>query len=319
MKKFKVSGHAFDSPTCLAPMAGIGNVAFRILCRKYGAGLVYSEFVNATAISRENAYALQMMETASEERPVAIQLFGTKIPDIKKATKLLQDKCDHVDFNFGCPAHQITCTGAGAALMKHPMKVKKIVEAMVSMSSKPVTVKMRLGIDERNINIVDVAKKCEEAGAAAVAVHGRTLKQKYMGNADWELIKSVKDVVEIPVIGNGDVVDEESAVAMFEQTGVDAVMLGRAACGNPFIFSRINHYLKTGKKLEQKNTLAIFDEYLTLWKKHEGLRFSNLKMQVSYFTTGLVGGKHLRKKLVGTRSLDELEEVLDGFREEGGK
>jgi tRNA-dihydrouridine synthase B len=315
MRPFKVAGHTFDSPTCLAPMAGIGNVAFRILCRKYGAGLVYSEFVNATAISRENAYALQMMETAKEERPVAIQLFGTKIPDIKKATTLLQDKCDHVDFNFGCPSHQITCTGAGAALMKHPNKVREIVSAMVSVSSKPVTVKMRTGLDDGTVNVVEIAQKCEEAGAAAVAVHGRTLKQKYMGTADWKVIKEVKENVNIPVIGNGDVVDEHSAQRMLEETNVDAVMLGRAACGNPFVFTRINHFLKTGKLLEQKNTLEIFDEYLALWKLHEGLRFSNLKMQVGYFTRGLVGGKNMRKALVGTRSLEELENVLDDFRE----
>jgi len=315
MRTFTIAGHTFDSPTCLAPMAGICNVAFRVLCRKYGAGLVYSEFVNATAISRENDYALKMMHTVPEEQPVSIQLFGTNIADIKKATLLLQDKCDHIDFNFGCPALQVTCTGAGAALMKHPKKVKDIVAAMVSVSNKPITVKMRLGLDDTTMNVVDIAKNVEEAGAAAVAVHGRTLDQKYMGTAQWSMIKKVKEAVNIPVIGNGDVVDEEGALQMFRETHVDAVMVGRAAVGNPFIFSRINHYLQTGKKLEQKNTRDIFDEYLALWETHEGLKFSNLKMQIGYFTRGLSGGKYLRSALVATKNLEEIRSVLNTFKE----
>ncbi len=314
MKPFAIAGRTFDSPLCLAPMAGICNIAFRILCRRYGAGLVYSEFVNATAITRENKYSMQMMKTVPEERPVAIQLFGTRIPDIKKATLLLQDKCDHVDFNFGCPAQQVTCTGAGAALMKHPNKIKAIVEAMASVSENPVTVKMRLGIDKDHINVVKIAQKCEEAGSAAIAIHGRTVDQKYTGNAHWNMIKNVKEAVDIPVIGNGDVTDEKSAVRMFEETGVDAVMLGRAACGNPFIFTRIHHYIHTGKMLKQKDTFKIFDEYLALWKKHEGLKSSNLKMHVGYFTRGLPSAKRMRQALIATKTIEELEEVLDRFR-----
>jgi nifR3 family TIM-barrel protein len=296
-------------------MAGVCNVAFRVMARRYGAGLVYSEFVNATAISRENEYAIKMMRTAEEERPVSIQLFGSEIADIKKATQLLQDKTDIVDFNFGCPAHQVTCTGAGAALLNEPEKVKNIVEAMVSVSEKPVTVKMRLGINEKKITILKLAKAVEAAGAAAVAVHGRTLEQQYSGIANWDMIRQVKETVNIPVIGNGDVINEIKAKEMIEQTGVDAVMVGRAACGNPFIFTRINHYLKTGKILQQKNTIKLFFEYVDLWEKYEGLKFTNLKIQAGYFTKGIQNGGALRIALGKVSSVDEMKETLFNFQE----
>lgn len=315
MIPFKVGKYIFDSPTCLAPMAGVCNVAFRILCRKYGAGLVYSEFVNATAISRENEYAIRMMRTVPEEQPVTIQLFGTNIPDIKKATQLLQDKADIIDFNFGCPAHQVTCTGAGAALLNQPEKVKEIVETMVSVSEKPVTVKMRIGIDEKNITMLQLAKAVEAAGAAAVAVHGRTLVQQYSGKANWDAIRQVKEAVDIPVIGNGDIVHEKKAKEMLEQTGVDAVMVGRAACGNPFLFTKINHYLKTGTFLPQKNTIDLFFEYVDLWERYEGLKFANLKIQASYFTKGISNAGELRIHLGKAKTVEEIKEILTKFQE----
>lgn len=290
-------------------------MAFRILCRKYGAGLVYSEFVNATAISRENEYAIRMMRTVPEEQPVTIQLFGTNIPDIKKATQLLQDKADIIDFNFGCPSHQVTCTGAGAALLNQPEKVKEIVEAMVSVSEKPVTVKMRIGIDEKNITVLQLAKAVEAAGAAAIAVHGRTLVQQYSGKANWDAIRQVKEAVNISVIGNGDIVHEKKAKEMLEQTGVDAVMVGRAACGNPFLFTKINHYLKTGTFLPQKNTIDMFFEYMDLWERYEGLKFANLKIQASYFTKGTPNAGELRIHLGKAKTVEEIKEILTTFQE----
>lgn len=315
MKQFKIGKYTFKSPTCLAPMAGVCNIAFRIMARRYGAGLVYSEFVNATAISRENEYAIRMMRTDEQERPVSIQLFGSEIADIKKATELLQEKTDIIDFNFGCPAHQITCTGAGAALLNQPEKVHNIVSAMVSVSEKPISVKMRIGINEKNITVLKLAKAVEDAGAAAVAVHGRTLQQQYSGNANWDIIRQVKESVNIPVIGNGDVSTEFKAKEMFEKTGVDAVMIGRAACGNPFIFSRINHYLETEKQLPQKDTIDLFFEYVDLWEKYEGLKFANLKIQASYFTKGISNAAPLRIALGKTARIEEMKEVLRTFQE----
>ena len=294
----------------LSPMSGVCNIAYRIQAMRYNCGLVYSEFVNATAIARENERSIQMIETAKEERPVAIQLFGTDIPHIQQSVKLLQEKADIIDFNFGCPSHKITRCGAGAALLNQPEKVEEIIRAMVKVSERPITAKVRTGINEKNITIKKIAQAIENAGADAIAIHGRTLAQGYAGKANWDHIKEIKDTIGIPVIGNGDVTSPEKAKEMFSFTGCDAIMVGRAACGNPFIFKQIDHYLKTGNILEQKNKIELFQEYLKIWKRFEYLTFANLKVQANYFTKGIEGGNNIRKELSKTKTVEDIEKVM---------
>lgn len=298
----------------LSPMSGVCNIAYRMQAMRYDCGLVYSEFVNATAIARENEKSIRRIQTMDEERPVAIQLFGTDISVIQQATRLLQDKADVIDFNFGCPSHKVTSCGAGAAMLNQPEKVEQIIAAMVKVSDKPITAKVRVGITEKQITIKQIAKAVENAGAAAIAIHPRTLDQGYSGNANWQHIADVKKQVDIPVIGNGDVTSPEKAKQMFQQTNCDAIMVGRAACGNPFIFKQIHHYLQTGELLPQKDKLALFSEYLSLWKRFPCLEFSNLKVQANYFTKGMVGGADIRRALSQVKNVEELERVMEKVR-----
>lgn len=294
----------------LSPMSGVCNIAYRIQAMRYDCGLVYSEFVNATALVRESERSIKMIQTADDERPVAIQLFGTDISAIQHATRLLQDKADVVDFNFGCPSHKVTSCGAGAAMLNQPEKVEQIIAAMIKVSDKPITAKVRVGINEKQITIKQIALAVERAGAAAIAIHPRTLDQGYSGNANWLMIKEVKELVDIPVIGNGDVTSPEKAKQMFQQTNCDAIMIGRAACGNPFIFTQIYHYLQTGTLLPQKDKFLLFQEYLSLWKRFPHLEFSNLKVQANYFTKGIVGGPDIRTMLSRVKTVSELEDVM---------
>lgn len=294
----------------LAPMSGVCNIAYRIQAMRYNCGLVYSEFVNATALARENEVSIQKIQTAQEERPVAIQLFGTDIPHIQHAVKLLQEKADIIDFNFGCPSHKVTNCGAGAAMLNQPEKVEAIINAMVNVSEKPITAKVRIGMNEKQITIKQIAQAVENGGGAAIAIHPRTLEQGYSGQANWKHIREVKEHVNIPVIGNGDVTTPEKAKLMFEETNCDAIMLGRAACGNPFIFKQITHYLQTGELLPQKDKFELFIEYLDIWKQFPQLEFSNLKVQANYFTKGIIGGSDIRTQLATVKNITELEDVM---------
>ena len=298
----------------LSPMSGVCNIAYRIQAMRYNCGMAYSEFVNATAIAKENEYSIKMIETSEDERPVAIQLFGTDLPHIQHSVKLLQEKADVIDFNFGCPSHKVTSCGAGAALLNQPEKVEQIIRAMVNVSEKPITAKVRIGLNEKNITIKQIAKAIENAGASAIAVHGRTLEQGYQGRANWNAIKEVKEIVAIPVIGNGDITTPEKAKQIFEETGCDAIMIGRSACGNPFIFQQIQHYLVTGKILEQKNKIELFKEYLDIWKRFD-LEWSNLKVQANYFTKGIEGGTEIRVKLTAAKNLADVERIMDEAQE----
>jgi nifR3 family TIM-barrel protein len=295
----------------LAPMHGITNIAFRILCKRYGACLVSTELLSANAIAKNNKAALKLARTDKEEKPVSIQLFSQNTENIIKAAKMVEEGFDIIDFNLGCPSTKILGQGSGAALLRRKNRIREIVKETSNAISKPFTVKIRAGFN-REINAVEIAKLCEESGACAITIHPRTVEQGYSGKADWKIIKQVKEAVKIPVIGNGDVVDGESAKRMFEETGCDYVMIGRAAMGNPFIFKEIEHYLKTGETIKQGKVEKINDfyEYIRLAQKYEVFSKKDAKLKAQDFTKGISGSKRIRRELNNVSDWEEIERLV---------
>ncbi len=269
----KIGNVELENNVFLAPMAGVTDIVFRIICRELGCGLVYSEMVSAKGILHNNKNTQSMLEVADEERPAVIQLFGSDPDILAQMAKKTEQYADIIDINMGCPAPKIVKNGEGSALMKNPELIGRIVKSVSSAVSKPVTIKIRKGFDDSCINAPEIAEIAEENGAAAIAIHGRTREQYYSGEADWDIIKEAKKRVSIPVIGNGDVDSPQKAKALFEHTGCDAIMIGRASEGNPWIFKRTIHYLKTGELLpeptiEEKLTLAL--RHLDMLVKYKG-------------------------------------------------
>lgn len=289
-------------------MSGVTDVAFRALAKKYGAGLTYTEFTSSASLIRGKISALKRIVIGPSESPVAVQLFGSNIDDVIGAAKIVSNKFDIIDINCGCPSWKVIKSGTGSEMLKYPDKIASFVNKLVSAINNPVTVKIRTGIDEHKINAVEVAKLVEDAGASAIAVHGRTQKQGYSGSADWNIIKSVKDAVNIPVIGNGDVFSPENFKKRLEFSGVDYIMIARGAIGNPFIFQQINSYLKQGV-YEKEDRLKLFFEYFELAKKY-GISFESIKNHAMNFTKTLRGGGVMRQKLVFCKSTDEICSIL---------
>jgi nifR3 family TIM-barrel protein len=297
----------------LAPMHDITNLAFRIMAKKYGAGLVSTELLSANAIARKNNAVLKLALTDEYEKPVVAQLFSQNTDNIAKAGKILEEmKFDIIDFNFGCPSKKIILQGGGGALLKRKNKIAEIVKALSENIRVPLICKIRSGFDKNHINAVEVAKICEKNGASAITIHARTVEQGYSGKADWNIIKEVKKSVKIPVIGNGDVSNGENAKKMLEETGCDYVMIGRAAIGNPFIFKEINEFLKTGKIIKQTPQEKISDyfEYIELAKKYGIFSIKDAKLRAQEFTKGLHGSSKLRERLNRIKSWEQIEEIM---------
>lgn len=298
-------------------MAGVSDPALRLLCKEMGAGLVVTELTNIHAIvakqrqlESEDRKIGDFIEFSQKERPLSVQLFGSELEALKKAAKIVEPFFDMIDYNMGCPAPHITQQMAGGALLQNEDLTRKIFRALVTSVQKPVTLKMRAGV-ENSIVFKNIAKIAQDEGVKMITLHARTVRQGYSGKSNWNLIKDLKEIVEIPVVGNGDITTPEHAKQMLEQTGCDYVMIGRGAMGNPFLFKQINDYLNTGtyQACLPKHKLDIFCRYLDYAINYK-IKFANIRQQAMRFTKGLVDGAKLRPKIMVTKTIDELKQTM---------
>ncbi len=317
--RLRIGNVELENNLILAPMAGVTDQPFRKLCREQGCGLLYTEMVSAKAILYHNRNTQKLLEVDPAERPIAVQLFGSD-PEIvsEMAAQISEGPYDIIDFNMGCPVPKVVNNGEGSALMKNPGLAEQILSALVRKVKKPVTVKIRKGFDEDQVNAVEIARIAEYCGVAAVAVHGRTRQQFYSGKADWDIIRQVKEAVRIPVIGNGDIFTPEHAAQMLKETGCDGLMLARGAQGNPWLFARIQHYLLTGEMLPGPDRREISRMILrharmqTEWKG-ELLGMKEMRKHIAWYTAGLPHSATVRRMCNTIESLADLEELLAQF------
>ena len=319
---FKIRDLVIENNVCLAPMAGVCNSAFRRIVKEMGAGLVFAEMVSDKAIMYDSEKTKNMLYMTEYERPIAQQIFGSDKESFVIAAKKVYElmKPDIIDINMGCPVPKVALRAqAGSALLKNPEKIKEIVSAVVNAVPCPVTVKIRSGWDSKSINAVSVAKIIEEAGASAITVHPRTRAQGYEGKADWSIIKEVKDNVNIPVIGNGDIKSVDDAIRMFKKTNCDAVMIGRASLGNPYIFKQIVHYLQTGEKLDdlspkEKIELCLKHFNYLLEIKSEKTSVLEMRTHAAWYVRGLKDSAELKNKIFKCQNKEELISILEEYK-----
>lgn len=317
MKKIKIGNVEIEQTSALAPMASVADKSYRLLCKEYGASYLVSEMISSKGLCFGDKKTAKLCEIEEQERPMALQIFGEEPVYMGKAAYLLNEyKPDIIDINMGCPVPKIVGNGSGSALMKSPKTAFEIVKETVKNADCPVTVKIRAGWDNKHINAVDFAKILEQAGASAIAVHGRTRNQMYSGNADWEIIKQVKQAVSVPVIGNGDVKTPLDCKAMYEQTGCDLVMIGRGSYGRPWIFREVKHYLETGELLSEPT----LDEKMCVMLKHgsmlckykgEKQGMKEMRKNVAWYVKGLPNSAKIRGNSGMLNTYADLENLAD--------
>lgn len=318
IRPLQIGNVTLENNLILAPMAGVSDLPFRLLCREQGAGLVCMEMVSAKAILYKNRNTEELLTIDPGEHPVSLQLFGSDPDIISEMAKQIEERpFDILDINMGCPVPKIVGNGDGSALMKNPVLAGKIIEKTVQAIDKPVTVKIRKGFDDAHVNAVEMAHIAEESGAAAIAVHGRTREQFYSGKADWEIIRAVKEAVSIPVIGNGDIKTAEDVAAMAEQTGCDGFMIARGAEGNPWIFAQILHYFKTGETPEKPTFAEVTDMLLRharmqLAFKGDYTGIREIRKHAAWYTAGYRNSSKLRGRINEVENYEQLEAL---FRE----
>ena len=315
----KIGNFETDNNVFLAPMAGVSDMSFRRICRRYGAGMVYSEMISAKGLYYGDKKTADLMRIHPDERPCAIQIFGSDASIMAEVVpKVMEFSPDIIDINMGCPTPKIVNNGDGSALLKNPALIGQIVRAVSDASPVPVTVKIRKGWDADSVNAVEVAKIIEQNGAAAIAVHGRTRAEFYSGTADWDIIKEVKNAVNIPVIGNGDIKSATDAARMFEYTGCDAVMIGRGAEGNPFIFKQISEYMNTGAvsfsptPIDKLTQMTEHIEMLVS-EKGESRGIKEARKHIAWYIKGLPSASRFKSEVFKIDTIHEMRQALTEY------
>lgn len=310
LHKLKIGNVELENNLILAPMAGVTNQPFRMVCKEFGPGMVCTEMASSKAIFHDDKKTNRLLNTEGEKRPISFQIFGSDEETMGYAAKYVSKMADIIDINMGCPAPKVVKNGDGSKLLLDLEQAKRVMQAVAKNSEVPVTLKFRKGWDKDNIVAVEVAKIAEQVGISAITIHGRTRSEFYSGTADLEIIKQVKQSVKIPVIGNGDVVDGKTALRMFEETGVDGIMIGRGSFGNPWIFKEITHFLQTGEKLPEPSNqekLQVIKRHIALAVKEKGeIAVKELRKHIAWYTKNLKNSSEFRSSI----NQIETEELL---------
>ncbi|HBF9224892.1 TPA: tRNA dihydrouridine synthase DusB [Clostridioides difficile] len=318
----KIGNLELKNKVFLSPMAGVTDLPFRLICKEQGCGLLYTEMINGKALCYDDENTKKMLKIEEEEHPVAVQIFGSEPEFIGRAAEIMNDYSNEIlDINMGCPAPKVVKNGDGSALMKNPKLAEEVLRAVVKNSKKPVTLKIRKGWDDNSVNAVEIAKIAEDCGISALAIHGRTREQFYTGKADWDIIAEIKKNLSIPVIGNGDVFTIEDSINMLDKTGCDAIMIGRGAQGNPWIFKRINHYMNTGEilpepTLNEKISTAIKHLKLAVEEHGEYVAVREMRKHIAWYLKGLRNSAKLRDEINKIEDYQEVVSKLEYYMED---